>query len=156
VAHVMMPDVYWLWSRHDRWASYIGNPTAQVPASADPHRRNHSRRASAPMRTPSHPTGWSLLSLSGFYPFSSLMRLRRIFPGRLSPACQSQDGRCLSFSHSRNRRLYQRLSLVCPALPPSGLPTGSTADAALAALVCPEHQALARKRFRLMTVWHKH
>jgi len=45
---------------------------------------------------------------------------------------------------------------VCPAIPPPSLPTGSKADAALAALVCPEHQALARMGFRLMTVWHKH
>jgi len=77
-------------------------------------------------------------------------------PRRLSLAFQSQDGRCLSFSHSSNRRLYQRLLLVFPALPPLGLPTGSKADAALAALVCLEHQALARMGFRVIVDWQEH
>jgi len=113
VAHVMMPGVYWFWSRRDRWALYIGNPTAQVPASAGLYRWNHPRRAPAPMRTPSRPTGWSLL-LSRALPLLVLDAPTAHIPRRLSSACHAQARGCLSFSHAPNRRIYRRLCTLVP------------------------------------------
>jgi len=120
-ARVMMSGVYWFWSRRDRWASTIGNPTVQVPASADPLGRNHPRRAPAPMRTPSLPTGWSLISPSGFCPFSSLTRLRRIFPGGFRLRVNRRMVAACLFSPTHNhRRLYQ---LWCTLVPQYLRPT---------------------------------
>lgn len=54
-AYMMMPALHWLGSCQDRWASYIGTPTAQVSASAGPLGWNRPRYAQARAAYQPHP-----------------------------------------------------------------------------------------------------